>query len=99
MTKEQLIGCYDYEQGIINLNNKEIYLTSRENKLFNILIHNYGKFVKNEFICEKIYNEELDDGLTLNIRTCASRTRKKLKGLINIKNRANYGYKLEVIEK
>lgn len=98
MTANELIGCYNYEQGTININNTMIFLTKKENELFNVLIRNYGKFVSSEIISKKMYNEKLDEGLNLAIRTCASRTRKKLKGLINIKNRSNYGYKLEVIK-
>lgn len=98
MTKEELIGCYNYEEGIIKLKNKEVYLTKQENKLINILIHNYNKFVKNEILCKELYNEKCDEGFNLALRTCVSRTRKKLKGIINIERRFNFGYKLEVIE-
>lgn len=98
MTKEQLIGCYSYEEGIIKLENKEVYLTKTENKLMNILIHNYNKFIKKDFLCKELYDTEMDDGLNFALTTCVSRLRTKLKKIATIKRKNNFGYKLEVIE-
>lgn len=99
MTKEQLIGCYSYEEGTLNVDNNIIYFTKTENEVMNTLINNYGKFIKFDFLYEQVYNEEYDETLLTALKTCVSRTRIKTKKYLNIISRRNFKcYKLEVIK-
>ena len=96
MTKEQLIKNYYYDRGLLNTDDEIIYFTWTENELMNVLVKNYGKFVKIEDLCKEVYNEEFDKTLIRPIQVCISRTRTKIKKYFNITCRTRFGYyKLE----
>lgn len=96
MTKEQLIGYYNYKEGKIEFEDTIIYLTKTDNVIFKLLLDNYNKIVKVETISKKIYKEEVNELYNLAIRTAISRLRKKVKKIVDIDCRHGFGYKLEM---
>lgn len=96
MTKKQLIGNYNYKEGIIKIKDDFIFLTETDNKLFKILLDNYNRIVKPEKICKKVYGDEIDEIYSATIRTAISRLRKKIKVIAKIHCKQKFGYRLEM---
>lgn len=94
MTKKQLIGAYDFNEGTIKYKRNLIFLTDTDNKIFKVLLNNYNKLVKNEVLCKRVYGQELDDQYCMAIRVAISRLRNKIGDFAEIQCKTNFGYRL-----
>ncbi len=99
MTKKQLIGSYNYNEGTIKYKNDLIFLTDTDNKIFKVLLDNYKNIVRIEILCKKVYNENFDEQYDKSLRTAVSRLRRKVKNIVDIDCKYKFGYKLELKRK
>ena len=84
----------DTEQRIVNLNNKEVYLTVKEYELFVLLLQNKNMALSRDQILERVWGFEYG-GETRTVDIHIQRIREKLDLKNNIKTVFKVGYRLE----
>ncbi len=94
MTKGQLIGAYNFNEGTIRYKRDLIFLTDIDNKVLKVLLNNYNKVVKTETLCKRVYGQELDDQYCMAIRVAISRLRNKIYDFAEIQCKRSFGYRL-----
>lgn len=94
MTKKQLIGAYNFNEGTIKYKRNLIFLTETDNKVFKVLLNNYNKLIKNETLCKRVYGQELDAQYDKALRVAISRLRNKIYDFAEIQCKRSFGYRL-----
>ena len=84
----------DTEQRIVNLNNKEVYLTVKEYELLVLLLQNKNRALSRDQILERVWGFEYG-GETRTVDIHIQRIREKLDLKNNIKTVFKVGYRLE----
>ena len=84
----------DTEQRIVNLNNKEVYLTVKEYELLVLLLQNKNRALSRDQILERVWRLEYG-GETRTVDIHIQRIREKLDLKNNIKTVFKVGYRLE----
>ena len=84
----------DTEQRIVNLNNKEVYLTVKEYELLVLLLQNKNRALSRDQILERVWRFEYG-GETRTVDIHIQRIREKLDLKNNIKTVFKVGYRLE----
>ena len=84
----------DTEQRIVNLNNKEVYLTVKEYELLVLLLQNKNRALSRDRILERVWRFEYG-GETRTVDIHIQRIREKLDLKNNIKTVFKVGYRLE----
>ena len=84
----------DTEQRIVNLNNKEVYLTVKEYELLVLLLQNKNMALSRDQILERVWGFEYG-GETRTVDIHIQRIREKLDLKNNIKTVFKVGYRLE----
>lgn len=84
----------DTEQRIVNLNNKEVYLTVKEYELLVLLLQNKNRALSRDQILERVWGFEYV-GETRTVDIHIQRIREKLDLKNNIKTVFKVGYRLE----
>ena len=84
----------DTEQRIVNLNNKEVYLTVKEYELLVLLLQNKNRALSRDQILERVWRFEYG-GVTRTVDIHIQRIREKLDLKNNIKTVFKVGYRLE----
>ena len=84
----------DTEQRIVNLNNKEVYLTVKEYELLVLLLQNKNRALSRDRILERVWGFEYG-GETRTVDIHIQRIREKLDLKNNIKTVFKVGYRLE----
>ena len=84
----------DTEQRIVNLNNKEVYLTVKEYELLALLLQNKNMALSRDHILERVWGFEYG-GETRTVDIHIQRIREKLDLKNNIKTVFKVGYRLE----